>query len=106
MAEHIALINNGELILEGNIDTIRQENKQNLFEVVLAPGEEWPSSLDLKYPAKHMGNRHFQIYLKDQTTNGFLSDIIATQTQVMSFRENLPTINDIFIQKVKSSDHE
>lgn len=106
MAEYIALINNGELILEGNIHSIRQEYKQNLFEVVLAQNEEWPSSLDLKYPAKKTGPQQYQIYLKDQTTNSFLSDIIATQTQVVSFQETLPTINDIFIQKVKSSDHE
>ncbi len=106
MAEHIALINNGNLILEGNIKDIRQEYKQNLYEVSLAKDAVWPASIEDQYPSKSQSDNRYQIFLKDKSVNEFLTEILATKTELTGFREILPTVNDIFIQKVKDSNHE
>lgn len=105
MCEDIALINNGEIILNGNVKEIRREYKKNLYQVTLSDDATWPASLDLKYPSKAIDQHNYQIYLQQHTPNEFLSDIISTQTQVVGFHEILPTVNDIFIQKVKDSNH-
>lgn len=105
MCEDIALINNGEIILNGNVKEIRRQYKKNLYKVTIADDATWPSSLDLKYPAKAIDSHNYEIYLQQHSTNEFLADIIATQTSVTGFHEILPTVNDIFIQKVKDSNH-
>lgn len=105
MCEDIALINNGEIILNGNVKEIRRQYKKNLYKVTIADEAVWPASLDLKYPAKAIDEHNYEIYLQQHTTNEFLADIIATQTPVTGFHEILPTVNDIFIQKVKDSNH-
>ncbi len=105
MCEDIALINNGEIILHGNVKEIRRQYKKNLYQVTLADGSIWPSQLDLKYPVKAIDDHSYEIYLQQHSTNEFLADIIATQTPIVGFHEILPTVNDIFIQKVKDSNH-
>ncbi|MCO5230414.1 MAG: ATP-binding cassette domain-containing protein [Chitinophagales bacterium] len=106
MCEDIALINNGNIILQGNIKAIRNENKKNLFQISIQEGTQWPESLNLKYPASPLGDSVFQIYLKEHNTNEFLTDVIATGTVITGFQETLPTVNEIFIQKVKESNYE
>jgi ABC-2 type transport system ATP-binding protein len=105
MCEDIALINNGEIILQGNIKQIRREYKKNLFQITLADDALWPSILDTKYPAKAIDEHNYQIYLQQHTPNEFLSDLLSTNTAVVGFQEILPTVNDIFILKVKDSNH-
>jgi hypothetical protein len=61
--------------------------------------------LDTKYPAKAIDEHNYQIYLQQHTPNEFLSDLLSTNTAVVGFQEILPTVNDIFILKVKDSNH-
>ncbi|MCO5234545.1 MAG: ATP-binding cassette domain-containing protein [Chitinophagales bacterium] len=105
MCEEIALINNGNIILQGNIKAIRYENKKNLFEITLDENSNWPDSLNHKYPASPLGNNMYQVFLKDHNTNELLSDIIASGAVIVGFQETLPTVNEIFIQKVKESNY-
>lgn len=105
MCEDIALINNGEIILNGNVKEIRRQYKQNLYQISLGDDAIWPESLNNKYPCKAVDAHNYQVYLKEHTTNEFLSDILQTQTPVIAFHEILPTVNDIFIQKVKASNN-
>ena len=79
--------------------------KKNLFQVTLADGVLWPSILDTKYSAKAIDEHNYQIYLQQHTPNEFLSEILSTATAIVGFQEILPTVNDIFIQKVKDSNH-
>lgn len=106
MADYIALINNGRLILEGNTQEIRKKYKQNLYQITIDEAAEWPTSLDTKYQVESLENNSYQVSLNNFSTNQFLEDILATQTPIVEFKEILPTINGIFIQKVKDSDHE
>lgn len=105
MCEDIALINNGEIILNGNVKEIRRQYKKNLYQVTLGGDAAWPTILNNKYPVQAMDAHNYQVYLNEHSTNELLSDIISTDTPVMAFHEILPTVNDIFIQKVKESNN-
>ncbi|MCO5248754.1 MAG: ATP-binding cassette domain-containing protein [Chitinophagales bacterium] len=102
LCEEIALINNGEIILQGKVKEIKEENKQNLYNITLSSESKWSDTLNNKYPAQQVEENVYQISLHQNNSNELLLDIIHTKASVIGFNEILPTINEIFIQKVKN----
>ena len=87
LCDNIMLINKGEKILEGKVYDIKQQYKNHSYDVVYRPndgGEE--------------------IHLTESTTNPneLIRDIIS-KGELVSFNEILPSMNDIFINLVSSS---
>jgi ABC-2 type transport system ATP-binding protein len=107
MCEEIALINNGEIILQGEVGAVRQQYKQNLFEVMLAEGFEWPAALNDQFPASSKGSRVYHVYLSPtHKPSALLKALVNAGTEVVALQEILPTVNEIFIQQVKSYSYE
>jgi len=107
MCEEIALINNGEIILQGEVRAVRQQYKQNLFEVVLAEGFEWPAALHDQFPASSKGEKIYHVYLSpSHKPSDLLKALVNAGTEVVALQEILPTVNEIFIQQVKSYSYE
>jgi len=103
LCDNIALINNSQTVLSGSIHEIKEEYKKNVYEVgyrstnnLVLSATDYASS----NPRELHNIRYETIKIDgDKTPNGLLHDILA-QVDVVSFREILPTINDIFIQEV------
>lgn len=103
ICEKIALINRGALVLEGDIEVIKENYKDHLFEFVfggdrlpdLAGAETLTSSRSNKVVVQFEGveeaNRQMQTWMNDGVV-------------IREFREILPSINDIFIKLVTSTD--
>ncbi|MBE0649303.1 MAG: ATP-binding cassette domain-containing protein [Bacteroidales bacterium] len=105
LCDEIALINKGKKILSGELHDIKQQFKSHIFEV------GYPSSSHLQLNGGHFKNlnskekngiRYDQIRILDE--NGFSSNellkVAVSQVEVNSFREILPSLNEIFIQEV------
>lgn len=107
MCEEIALINNGEIILQGEVGAVRQQYKQYLFEVTLAEGFEWPGVLNDQFPASSKGLRVYHVYLAPaHKPSALLKALVNAGVEVVALQEILPTVNEIFIQQVKSYSYE
>lgn len=107
MCEEIALINNGDIILHGDVKAIRRQYKKNLFEVILAENMVWPSTVNDIFPAKAIGDNKYQVYLQaDKKPSDLLNALISVGVEVVGLQEVLPTVNEIFIQKVQNNTHE
>ena len=106
LCEEIALINNGEIILQGKVKEIKEENKQNIYQIQLGKESVWDTKLNNKYAANQVGENTYQIYLQQHNTNELLKEVMASGATIVGFNETLPTINEIFIQKVKAYTHE
>ncbi len=108
ICDHIALINRSKKILEGPVKQIRQEYKANLFEVeyngyqgdlrrILAPGFELVDDIN------DMELRRAKIKIANgEKPNELLKNLIA-HTEIHNFNEILPSMNDIFIKKVRET---
>lgn len=105
LCDQIALINNAEKILDGNVEEIKQSYKQNLFEVIYSGSDE---SVSGKLPdsysliSENRDNGYTQARIKipaDTSPNDLLKHAISI-VEVHGFSEVLPTMNDIFIAKV------
>lgn len=82
LCDDIALIDRSHVVLSGSVNQIRKSYSKNLFEVVVDDGKVMQVS-----PSP------------GQTANDMLADIMK-QHSILSFREILPSMNDIFVEVV------
>ncbi|MEM1218606.1 MAG: ATP-binding cassette domain-containing protein [Bacteroidota bacterium] len=100
ICEHIVLINQGRNILEGRVQEVREQFKENQFDIRFAGTlsdrlrdqlhilDEKPNALTLQVDSNTDPNQ-----LLHQLMQGGLS--------ILGFQEILPTLNQIFIQQVE-----
>jgi len=103
ICEEIALINQGEIILEGNVEKIKNAHKSNQFKL----------EFDGSFPSDMIGDS-FQIINDDESSvviqaseghdsNELLRGLLDRNIKLRSFQEILPSLNEIFIKKVGQS---
>lgn len=98
ICDRIVLMNKGKNILEGNVDVIKQEKKHNQFILQIASGELVSNQLFSIISADK--NKYILQLNNSATPNEVLQYCIQQQLQILSFTEQLPTLNDIFIDLV------
>lgn len=108
LCDQITLIDNSKKILEGSVKTIKQEYKSHTFELLYANASKDIHSI-LKNDFKIISDSTVEDYqmariklLNGKNQNDLLS-LILPYLKVISFNEVLPTMNDIFISKVKGN---
>lgn len=104
LCDHIALINKSKTILKGEMQEIKNEHNKNIFKVSFAGTDDISGMLSpafrLLEQGGENGHQSAKIQIVDSTpVNQLLKELMAG-LQIYSFEEILPTMNDIFIQKV------
>jgi len=108
LCDHITLINNSKNILEGQIDDIRKTYKSNVYEIAFnGETNKLASSLNPNYEVieeiKVNGNNAVKVKLHKQTNENELLSLIIPTVEVISFKEIIPSMNDIFINVVNEN---
>lgn len=109
MCDHIALINKSKKILEGTKDDIKASFKSNTF--IVEHKGNLNGSLNDKFKIVEnnpLNNDYFRTNIQinnGDSPNELLGNLIQ-QTEVHSFVEKIPSINEIFISKVKGGSNE
>ena len=98
ICDNIALINNGETILEGAIEKIKNDFRSNTFWVALKT-ENLTLAENFEIISKEM--EKYQIQIKDNSSSNDLLNALMGQGEILSFQEKIPTMEDIFIKAVK-----
>ena len=104
LCENIALINKSQVVLSGNINQIRKQFSTNKYIVSL---KEYNPSVSNDFHCANLLNlkqenniTHAEFTLKpNNTSNDLLSELIQKST-ILKFEEQLPSMNDIFLQSV------
>ena len=107
ICERITLINHSRVVLDGNVDDIRQQHKQGILAVELSPGQQLQpcDALYTILPTQGSG-RETQVRLQAGVS---MHDAIAwlnDHCALTGFHEILPSMHDIFVNTVKDQDHE
>ncbi|MGC8802830.1 MAG: ABC transporter ATP-binding protein [Bacteroidales bacterium] len=105
----IALINRSQVILAGEVDAIKQQHKKHLFEVIFTGSDEAfrrslePSSFEIM--SLHNDGKFYRSLVKFRSVpkNNELLKSIIDSVHVCSYREVLPTMDEIFIEVVKGN---
>lgn len=108
LCDNIALINRSQKILEGNVMEIRKKHGSDIYEAEVsgldAQGFELPSIFQVIENQENAGHTYLKIkVLSNHQPNELISNLVR-QSNVHSFREVLPTMNDIFIATVKAAE--
>jgi len=105
LCDNIALLNKSEKILDGKVHDIKNAYKANIFEIGYLGHPESirafvPASYEILNDIQQNGISKTQIKIPAFATPNDLMKIILPHLEMHSFNEILPTMNDIFIQKV------
>lgn len=116
LCDNIMLINKGQKVLEGSVYQIKQDFKDNKFEIKLRIEEESNSQI-FKFSDSQVLPEGFNIESEKIDNNGELELIVSADKDInpnilinylsekgtiISYRELLPSMNEIFINKVNS----
>lgn len=105
ICDNIALINKSEKILDGQISEIKERYKQNLYEVCFKGSfNKFQASMTASYEIISISQFDKQVkvgvrLLGETSTNDFLASMLQCG-EVSSFKEILPSMNEIFIRVV------
>lgn len=101
LCDHIALINKSRVILDGPLNEIRNRYRTNSFRLAFAGQPDWnalPAGASLLSSEPNAARVQLNGSL---TTNEFLAWMLP-QAEIHGLTEDIPSVNDIFIQYVKS----
>lgn len=107
ICDDIVLINNAEIILEGNLAAIKRNTKLNLYNVEVDNMDAGivnflPTDFEILSSEKMNGNSSFTMKISKDSTPNKLLQFFIEHSSVHSFKEILPSMNEIFIQQVNS----
>jgi ABC-2 type transport system ATP-binding protein len=102
MCDHIVLINRGKNVLQGEVQHIKNQYKQNLFRVETEGTV--PEELGQHFPVVAQDKRSLTVQLaQDAQSNDLLRYLLGKNVRVQRFEEILPTFNEIFIRRVEET---
>jgi len=103
LCDNIALINNSQTVLSGSIHEIKEKYKSNTFEIAYRSQKDLQlSEADYTIDSvKNIRNVHYStVRINNGKTPNELLQQLLPQAHIVSFKEILPSINDIFIKEV------
>ncbi len=102
ICNHIVLVNKGKKILDGSVNQVKQDFKENLFSVSV----ERPvlSTISDQFTVvKQDGNNYLLKLSPASTTDAVLTWFINNGAGVKGFTEVMPSLNEIFIRLVENT---
>lgn len=102
LCDEITLINKSQVVLQGNVTEIRNKYKKHVFIVTVSGNDfELPSGLfSLESKESNSETSKVRIKKSGQSSNSEILREITNKYEVLSFEEELPSMNEIFIQTV------
>lgn len=98
VCEDIVLMNNGAIILDGEVQAIKQQHKQNHYFV---KGQQ-PIVGDFSIVTQNVNEAVISLS-SDTESQQLLNKLIQSGNSILHFEEILPSLNDIFISLVEKT---
>lgn len=104
ICDHIILVNKGKKILDGGVNQVKQQFKENLFRIAF---EQMPASyLSKSFEVIKKEDHSLIVKINDSyKPNDVLQYFIQQDVNITAFNEMLPSLNEIFIKLVEGTAH-
>jgi ABC-2 type transport system ATP-binding protein len=104
ICDHIILVNKGNKILDGTVGNIKQDFKENIFEVGFDQNVLAEHTAIHLFDVKEVNNKKIRIRINEGfSNNDVLQFFVHKGLNIRSFNEVLPSLNDIFIKLVQGT---
>ena len=103
ICREISLINHAEVVLQGNVDQIRQQYKKHIYAVSVAEGVVAPNAQLYtieQIKSERVKGNEVLIRLRPGVNIREVIASLNTNYELRGFQEVLPTMNEIFIETV------
>lgn len=111
LCDHIALLNRSKLLLSGELRNIQQQFQKNRYEVGIIPFEN--TSFDelethyklsqANFPSIH-NEKKWLIELNEEQNPQELLQYLFQKGNITHFKQEIPSVNDIFIQTIQKEE--
>ena len=107
ICDEIALINHAQKILEGNIHDVKNRFKKNIYAIELSADSPDITPL-LQHPYELIEKQttpqstYYTVKIQDNQPANNLLKMLVDYSNILSFNEILPTMNEIFIEQVQT----
>lgn len=107
VCDHFALINHAQVVLSGRVMDVRRQFRTGLYEVVTVGGTLAPDpTYDIVSVEEQYDEHRYVLRKKVDGSNSDWLPVLTRQAEVRLFAEQLPPMNDIFIQTVNSASNQ
>ena len=107
LCDHVAMINNSKKILDGNTEKIKMEYKSDNYIIIHDKKLVKDSTYkQVKTEKISEGIYESEVSLSKNKSYEQLFNFISKHSRIISFKEKIPNMNDIFIMKVRQGDNE
>lgn len=108
LCTHIGLINKSEKVLDGSVKDIRKKFKSNLYEIeykgnAIGFANALWSGFELVESKNIDGTMHAVVRNINNASPNDLLKILLPDVEILSFKELMPSMNDIFISAVSNT---
>ena len=100
ICDHIALINKAQTILEGPIEEIKKQFANNSYEVITI--DRVLNENDY-FSIISQEDNNYSLLLKEGKTQQEALQSIIQQTEIISFRKEIPSMEEIFIKAINNA---
>lgn len=107
LCDYIGMINKSKKVLEGNILDIKAQYKQHLFKIMFSG--TLPEIPELSIISQKTNGNATQLLVQPKTNisnNKMLALLLQHPIELIAFEEQLPSIEDIFINTIKNANNE
>lgn len=102
ICDHIILVNQGRKILDGSVQAIKQQFKENLFRIQLSGGTA--NTASDSFTVVEQFDKQLVVKINEgSNSNDVLKFFINEDTIVEAFNEILPSLNEVFIKQVEGT---
>lgn len=102
LCDNIALINKSQVVLQGNVYNIRKEHRPNIFRFRIIGNDFNFTHPSIELLSKEPYHEYIDLRIKklNGISNNELAKLLFDRFEVVSYDEELPTMNDVFIKTV------
>ena len=105
LCNHIALIDNSKKILDGPVQQIKENFKQQIYAVDFSSSNlDFLNALPEPFKLINKNNHQAEIQILNQTPASDLIRFLLDNSDIKAFEEKIPTINEIFIRTVQENE--
>lgn len=107
VCEYITLINKGKNVLNGRVDEVKQQFKENIYSIgyngVLPSELTEETTANNPFQILEQSEKELRVKINEEkSSNEVLKYLIEKNVHIVSFAEILPTLNEIFIKQVNA----